>query len=189
MITCALAAAGVLFIGSQAMAQANSPQLSGTYGFTGTYTCIGSPAAIPPNLVLTTPPVIFSDAVQGTITFNGNGTGTVSGSSMGVEIGSPSFGFSSTYGLSFTYTINGDGTWTSKASTPVTGTGTGGALAGVPFTINNFPNFTGQISRNGSTLTAATLTPSVETVTFGGSPPLNRICQRTHVLLKLPNNL
>jgi hypothetical protein len=66
----------------------------------------------------------------------------------------------------------------------VVAVGLTGSLAGQTWTLGNLPTFTGYISTNASTLTAATLTTTVETLIRSGvSQP--RICARQEVLTKL----
>jgi hypothetical protein len=63
----------------------------------------------------------------------------------------------------------------------------GGPNVGVKFTIAGFPTFTGQVSTNGSTLTAATLTPSMETLNFAVTSPVTtyRVCERSEVVITM----
>jgi hypothetical protein len=174
-----------------ASAAADSPQLKGEYGFTGTGACLSTAAPGPgfnPNFTPTDGSFGQSFTSEGIRTFNGDGTGTVRGSSMGITIpanvhsaGSDDFSFS------FTYTVNDDGSWTSDVIGLETGTIKTGPRAGQTFTIANSPTSTGMISRNGSTLTSATLDPTVEIVTFSNGDVHKRICHRSRVLIKLPD--
>ena len=115
---------------------------------------------------------------------------------MGVNRPTPGTGSSSYFGeglstvltWSFTYTVNGDGTWTSHAVPgSVKAVGITGSRAGQTWTIDNFPTFTGYISVNASTLTAATLTPSEEILNFAFTPPVTtyRVCERSEVLINM----
>jgi hypothetical protein len=185
------------------IAAADSPKLKGSYGVTGTANCIQTAAddMFDPN-DFTTPMVgsVESFAAEGTRTFNGDGTGTVTGSTVGVEF----FPFdmsggatASTFTYTFHYSVNGDGTWTSTMdANSYVGTVTAGPRAGQSYTIDAIPPFTGQISQNGMTLTAAMISdptnpqPSTETVTFipGGhhhGATVTRICHRSRVLINL----
>jgi hypothetical protein len=175
-----------------ASAAADPPQLKGDYGFTGTAACLSTAAPGPgfnPNLTPTDGSFGQSAAVEGIRTFNGDGTGTVRASSMGITIpanvnsaGSDDFSFS------FTYTISDDGVWTSNVIGVQTGTIKTGPRAGQTFTIANSPTSTGIISNNGSMLTLATLDPTVEIVTFSNGDIHKRICHRSRVFIKLPNS-
>ncbi len=172
-------------------ATAASPRLKGAYGFTGTAACLSTAAPGPgfnPNLTPTDGSFGQSFTTEGIRTFDGDGTGTVRGSSMGITIpanvhsaGSDDFSFS------FTYTVNDDGSWTSDVIGVETGTIKTGPRAGQTFTISNSPTSTGMISRNGRTLTLATLDPTVEIVTFSNGDVHKRICHRSRVLIKLPD--
>jgi len=173
-------------------ATAGSPRLEGDYGFTGAGACLSTAAPGPgfnPNLTPTDGSFGQSFTSEGIRTFNGDGTGTVRGSSMGITIpanihsaGSDDFSFS------FTYTVNDDGSWTSEVTGVETGTIKTGPRAGQTFTISNSPTSTGMISRNGRALTLATLDPTVEIVTFSNGDVHKRICHRSRVLIKLPDD-
>jgi len=172
-------------------ATAVSPRLKGSYGFTGTAACLSTAAPGPgfnPNFTPTDGSFGQSFTSEGIRTFNGDGTGTVRGSSMGITIpanvhsaGSDDFSFS------FTYTVNDDGSWTSDVIGVESGTIKTGPRAGQTFTISNSPTSLGMISQNGSTLTLATLDPTVEIVTFSNGDVHKRICHRSRVLIKLPD--
>jgi hypothetical protein len=173
-----------------ASAIADSPQLMGDYGFTGSATCVNSPAGPgsgAPLFELLAPTSQESFAVDGVRTFNGDGTGTVTGTSMGVEFKDTltlANGNAATFSYSFTYTVNGDGTWTSSVLGAVTGHVTAGPRSGQNFGIFNFPILTGRISKNAMTLTAATRTPTVERVEYSAPPnPVWRICHRSRVFI------
>ena len=187
-VACALSVAMVAMTWGQT-ATAVSPRLKGAYGFTGTTACLSTAAPGPgfnPNLTPTDGSFGQSFATEGIRTFNGDGTGTVRGSSMGIAIpanvhsaGSDDFSFS------FTYTLNSDGSWTSDVTGVETGTIKTGPRAGQTFTISNSPTSIGMISQNGSTLTLATLDPTVEIMTFSNGDVHKRICHRSRVLIKL----
>jgi len=172
-------------------ATADSPSLKGAYGFTGTGACLSTAAPGPgfnPNLTPTDGSFGQSFTSEGIRTFNGDGTGTVRGSSMGITIpanihsaGSDDFSFS------FAYTVNDDGSWTSDVIGVETGTIKTGPRAGQTFTISSSPTSTGIISRTAGTLTLATLEPTVEIVTFSNGDVHKRICHRSRVLIKLPD--
>jgi hypothetical protein len=176
-------------------------QLKGTYGFTATGICI---YALPDFLAnVGVPFVAPSGAVpnsgyftqyfdnQGTVTFNGDGTGTSKLFSMGfrlppqLNIFDP-FASSTAATLSFTYTLNGDDTFTSNVM-PETfeGTTTVGFGAGSTFTIENLPPLTGQISKDHKTIIEASLTPGVEMVILQNGTTSNRICTNSRVLTKM----
>jgi len=137
-----LLSASVVAMTWAANAVADSPNLKGAYGFTGTAACLVAPgsastAPLPGN---TTPlpnsgfnaflhpndGKVFShsNAVEGIRTFNGDGTGSVKGTSVGITVpptpqppGYPAFppgAGSAVFSYTFHYTVNGDGSWTAK---------------------------------------------------------------------------
>jgi hypothetical protein len=139
-----------------------------------------------------------SFSVEGIRTFNGDGTGTVNGTAVGV-VGRPTPGpdgfphfppsaSSSNFGFSFTYTVNGDGSWT---STMVPGSYTEtfltGPRTGQTATVDAIPPVTGLISGDGKTLIAAHITPTVETKTYSNGDVDPEICHRSRVFISLPN--
>jgi hypothetical protein len=175
-----------------ACAAADSPKLKGEYAFTGTAACLSTAAPGPgfnPNFTPTDGSFGQSFAVEGIRTFNGDGTGTTKGSSMGITIPANVNGAGSDdFSFSFTYTVNDDDTWTSNVIGVETGTIKTGSRAGQTYTITNSPMSTGMISRNGSSLTLATLNPTVEIVTFSNGDVHKRICHRSRVFIKLRND-
>jgi hypothetical protein len=171
-------------------ATAEPRHLKGTFGFTGSDACLYSPAGFNARLQPLGPNWSSSNAVEGIRTFNGNGTGTVQNASMGITVpptpGFPPSASSSKGSLSFTFTVNPDGTFTTN-NVPGTNVGTilTGPRSGQTFTLENVPAGTGLISDNGKTLVAATLTPGVETQVFSNGDIEHRICHRSRVYTKL----
>src|SRR5262249_31215944 len=147
-------------------ATADSARLKGAYGFTGTDACLSTAApgtGFNPNFTPTDGSFGQSFTSEGISTFNDDGTGTVSRSSMGITIAANvSSAGSEDFSFSFTYTVNDDGSWTSDVIGVETGTIKTGPRAGETFTISNSPMSVGVISRNRGTLTLATLDPTVE---------------------------
>jgi hypothetical protein len=207
--TVALTAAGSAF--------ADSPKLKGAYGFTGTAAClvapghVGDPSVSPPlpnptpfvalpnsgfNTNLQVKDVVGafsrSYSVEGIRTFNGDGTGTVKATVVGIAVkptpgpnGFPHFPPSAAGGdftFSFTYTINADGSWTS-AMVPGSYSEniTAGPRAGQTATVDAIPPVTGMVSQDGKTLIAAHLAPVVETHTFSNGDVDPEICHRSRV--------
>jgi hypothetical protein len=139
----------------------------------------------------------FSFSVEGIRTFNGDGTGTVNGTAVSTtgetpqpplfphfrpDAGSDNFTFK------FTYVVNGDGSWTSDM---VPGSYTGTFVTGPrstssqTYTIDKLPTISGLMAVNGLTLTAAHLTPTVETHTYSNGNVWPMICHRSRVFIKL----
>jgi hypothetical protein len=218
----------VVTVGLAAAAAAeDGPRLKGSYGFTGTAVCLVAPGhagdpsgpplpnpspgvALPnsgffPNLrpkdaVPGSPTQAYtsSHSVEGIRKFNGDGTGTVKGTAVGVT-GRPTPGpggfphfppaaGSSDFSFSFTYTVNADGSWTtamvpgSYSENHLTG-----PRAGETSTVDAIPPVTGMMSQDGKTLIAAHLTPTVETHTYSNGDVDPMICHRSRVFIKLSN--
>jgi hypothetical protein len=111
-------------------ALADSPQLKGTYAFVGHAGCVISTLAFDSAFTSLPGSYVFNDtsSSRGTHTFNGDGTGTTQTQSMTATylplpnhpIGEPNMDFppsrggagSSHSSSSFTYTVNGDGSFT-----------------------------------------------------------------------------
>ena len=211
-----------------ASAQADSPNLKGQYGFTGSAACLVAPGHagnenVPPPLPNPTPGVALpnsgfnaqlqpndftnpgtspsasynrSFSVEGIRTFNGDGTGTVKGTVVGVTDrptpgpdGFPHFppaAASADFSFSFTYTVDGNGGWT---ATMVPGsyseTYTAGPRTGQTATVDAIPPVSGMISEDGKTLTAAHVTPVVETHNYSNGDVDPQICHRSRIFIKL----
>ena len=175
-----------------ANAAADSPHLKGVYGATGTDACLVAPAPAGFNAEFQATGTVWStsDATEGIRTFNGDGTGTLKVTSMGITV-PPTPGFlpsasSSDSSASFTYKVNADDSFT-VTNVPGTDKGTvlTGPRKGQTFTVANLSTATGLISDNGKTLTTSTLTPGVETITYSNGNVFHRICHRSRVLIKL----
>src|SRR5258707_4231636 len=177
-----------------ANAAADSPRLKGEYGYTGSASCLLAPFGFNSSLeVVDGNSRSNSSNVEGIRTFNGDGTGTDKSTTLTLTV-PPTPGFqpnagSSTSSFSFTYTVSEDGGWTANA-VPGTNKGTvlSGPRAGQTFTVQNGAPVTGLISLNGSTLTVADLTPTVETITYSDRFVIHRSCQRSPVFIKLKDD-
>ena len=215
-----------------AAATADSPNLQGAYGFTGTAACLVAPGHVgdantSPPLPNPTPGVALpnsgfnaqlrpndslpapaspsqnysrSFAVEGVRTFNGDGTGTVKGTAVGITVrptpgpgGFPHFppsAGSADFQFSFTYTVDGSGGWTSTmvpgsySETFLTGPRTGQTA-----TVDAIPPVAGMISQDGKTLIAAHTTTTVETHSYSNGDVDPEICHRSRVFIRLsPSN-
>jgi hypothetical protein len=168
-------------------AQGARNHLKGTYFSTGEQACLASPAGFtnqaPNNLALA---FVQSSSVQGTLRFEANGTGTAHFKELLItHPPAPSTSASSTeQSFSFTYDIADDGTLT-LLSGEVTGTVLTGSLKGVNFVLDNFPQMSGRVERNGTTIMISTTEPTVEMLTLELPSPvvLPRICHRMRVLI------
>jgi hypothetical protein len=169
----------------------NAPaeNLKGDYGFTGNGACLIAALGTGFNANQTPSGDSFgaSESAEGIRTFNGDGTGTINGSSMTVTIPAANRSASSDdFKYNFTYTVNSDGSWTSDlVAGSYTGTVTSGPRNGQTFAITNLPTISGLIKNNKSVLTGATLTPTVETITFSNGDTFQRFCHRSRVYIEL----
>ena len=177
-----------------ASAVADSPNLKGDYGFTRTVKCIVSHTGFDSNNRALDGYFGEAFAEEGVRTFNGDGNGTQSFTALNIEIPADHSGANSSHvtNQKFTYTVNGDGTWSIPGIGSITGHVDDGPRAGQDFTIFPVGPSLGHISTNAATLTLSTVTPTVETITYTtGSPPvvvatLYRICNRSSVHISLP---
>jgi hypothetical protein len=177
-----------------ANAAADSPKLKGEYGYTGSASCLLAPFGFNSSFeVVDGNSRSSSSNVEGIRTFNGDGTGTDKSTTLTLTV-PPTPGFqpnagSSSSSFSFTYTVSEDGGWTANVVPGANkGTVLTGPRAGQTFTVQNGAPVTGLISRDGSTLTVADLTPTVETITYSDGFTIHRICQRSRVFIKLKDD-
>ena len=119
---------------------------------------------------------------QSVATYNGDGTGTVSGTFVSIVV-PPTPGFrpsasNGTFQFSFTHSSVSNNSFTS-ALVPgsYTGTISSGPRAGQTFTVDRVDR-THLITNNGKTITAADVIAAVENITYSGAPfgPFQRIC-------------
>ncbi len=172
-----------------ASAIADSSQLKGTYGFTGTDACLYASGGFNSSFQALGTTFSASFGVEGVTIFNGNGTATLTLNSMSITV-PPTVGFLPAAGssqsiASFTYTVRGD----TVTSQDVPGTDVGkvltGPRAGQTFKLEGVPTRTGLISADGRTLVTSALAPEVETITYSNGDVERRICWLTRVSIKL----
>jgi hypothetical protein len=208
---CGLGAIGFVSAGG---ADAASPKkLKGEYAFTGSFSCLFAPGSDPgpANPTPGTPlpnsgfnaklnPLVnatafsISGSTEGIVVFNGDGTGTLKGTNVVTTerptpgpTGYPSFpagASSNAHSASFVYTINSDDTFDVQLSGPSTGTFLTGGRTGQTFSVDAGPQ-TGLISKDGNTLTVATVVPTVETIAYSNGDTWPRICVRSRILIKM----
>lgn len=151
--------------------------LRGSYAFTGEANCrvffdsAGGPT-----------PRVISFAVEGVRTFNGDGTGTLSGRSVNFFNNGLSF-----FSGEFTYAVAPDGgTFTSEVAS-LTFTDSDGNPAGTLEASGTDPLIpvAGHISRDRNTLVFATAQPAVEMRTFADGSSERRICHRARTATKI----
>jgi hypothetical protein len=188
----------------------HAQRLKGDYAFTGTASCLNSlpssmsPGGFEPDFTArdNSRQFMTSFSAEGIRTFNGNGTGTVTGTTVSITepptpghpgpytcVGCfPPGASSQTFSFQFTYTVNNDGTWTTQM-VPGTFTGTvlTGPRTGQTFT-NTIPPLTGLIGKERGSLTVASVTPAIETIVFSNGDSIPRICHRSRVLVKMKND-
>jgi hypothetical protein len=160
----------------------------GKYAVTGEDACLYSPLGF--NADLTPRDGWWSElsSIQGVKTFNPDGTGSVQGCSVSLSIASPlTSAASENFQNSFTYTIGPDHTITQQSSSPMTLQVLTGPWAGVTCTIDKIA-FKGMFSKNYNSYTMATVEPQIETITYSNGYIFPRICQRSRVGIRLPDN-
>jgi hypothetical protein len=208
---CALCAIGLVHPSD---AGAASPKtLKGEYAFTGTASCLFAPGSDPgpgnptpgkalPNSgfnanfqpLVNATAFVTSFSVEGVTVFNNDGTGTFKGTSVAITerptpgpTGYPSFpasASSNTFEGAFTYVVNSDDTFDTQMVGPLTGTFLSGPRAGQTTSVDR-PPMTGLISKDGNTLTLASVAPAVETVVFSNGDVWPRVCHRSRVHIKM----
>jgi hypothetical protein len=193
----ALVLSSVLIMAGAAGAAADSAQLQGSYGFTGSASCLISRSGFNSTTLASNDPGMGnfsrSYSVEGVRTFNGDGTGTVNGTVVAITFPSANPSASGAdFKFSFTYTINADGSWTSDmVPNSYSEAINYGPRTGETLQVDSIPEISGMISKDGKTLTGAHLKPTVETHTYYNSSntlvdtePM--ICQRSRVFISLP---
>jgi hypothetical protein len=186
-------------VGGMIFAFANGPTaardfnslLEGEYMFTGSSTCINSfngfDANFAPNPGGTFAPFAQSLNITGIRTFNGDGTGSASGTNISIRLPNQFGGGganASEVSGTFTYEVQPDLTLT-ITSGPVSGTNTSGSGAGQTFTVTGVPLFEGRISEDLQKITIAHVTPGVETITPQVGNARQRVCYRERTLIKI----
>ena len=161
-------------------------KLKGEYGFTGSADCIVSGAGFTPDFRAMDGPnsASVSFAVIGIRKFNGDGTGSVKGTSLAItprptqNNTSPVAAGSVEFKFKFTYTVDGDGGWTS-AMVPGTyqANHVTGPRTGQTSTVDVIPPVVGMIANGEKTLIAAHPAPEVERHFFVNEVE-HRVCHR-----------
>src|SRR5262249_16731391 len=154
--------------------------LKGTYTFSGTQICLAAPEGFKDDghgnavVAIGTNAFDASNNFWGTTTYNGDGTGKVTGKFTGIAVPTPAMGPSGAGGGTFTYQfthtpISGNEYATSAVAGTYQGTITIGARAGQTFTINKNER-TLTISTDQKSITSTNATPYVEEITYSGDP-------------------
>ncbi len=183
---------GAMFLGAGAAAAAQNDLnslLHGDYAFTGAASCLVAIDGFTSDLrPATDSRFVISFSVQGVRTFNGDGTGTLSGRSVAItDSDRPTIlgaADSSDFQASFTYVVTSPRAFTTALNGPLTGTVLTGPRATQTFTIDQIP-LNGMISEDKKSLTLATNEPTVETQMFSNGDVHPRICHRSRALFRL----
>lgn len=189
----ALPIAGVMLLltGGSDAAEKDDNVLQGDYAFTGEAACLIAPNGFTNDLTpINDNASQISFSVQGTRTFNGDGTGTVQGRAIVINpppaaANTAPSGSSQDFSYDFTYEIAADGTITTHM-VPGTYLGTflTGTRAGQSYTIDHF-SLSGVVSKDKRAITLTTATTEVETHTFSNGQVLPRICHRARSLIRI----
>lgn len=156
--------------------------LQGDYAFTGSATCVTSPAGFNPDLTPRGGWYYESFSIQGAWTFNHDGTGIRRGRGVSVTFYNPAHAGSFDIQALFTYTIGPDNTIVTQLSMPLTGQVLTGSRAGQTFSVDQI-TLKGLLGKDKEMLTLASEEPEIETATYSNGNVLPRICQRSRVLL------
>src|SRR5262249_48385334 len=145
-------------------ASVDAATLKGRYAFTGSSGCLNSitvqggvpvmPSGFNSNLTVNGPSFINSHSEEGVATFNGDGTGSLTGTTVNDSFGNANPAANAdTFNYDFTYTVALDLTVTLQL-VPGTyaGTFTAGPRTGQTFSIANYPTFSGHFAKKSVTL-------------------------------------
>lgn len=192
-------AAMVLFAALPASAQWRTEQLRGDFAFTGTAVCTTSPAIVTPTSY--TPPAGFapnlvplgansetSFGTTGVVTFNGDGTGTLSGRT----VTQPGSVQALDTVIPLAYSVAADRTLTVQQG-PSLNTFVAGTRAGQQNSSSGVPPFVGHVSSDRRSVVFGTFDPAVETVSRVSPPVPNpvesvRICFRSFAGILIGRN-
>jgi len=170
--------------------------LRGDFAVTGSTVCVNSGAnfaTTPPtpplgfvNLVPIGSSFVNTNSVQSILTFNGDGTG--SAVQHFASLGNPGAGSTNDASNPFTYSVAADGTLTIDNGPSVSNTVLG-PNAGQQAIVSGVPTFVGRLSSDRKSLTLATFTPAVETITRVVPAPevvtTLRICHRNRIGIRI----
>ena len=160
-----------------ATAQSRTEQLRGDYAFTDSTVCLNSPGGFSSTLVPmgTTSSITFS--FTGVLTFNGDGTGSLTARGDFLNPGGASAGDST---ADFTYSVAADRTVTFDQGTTSTTFVAGASMGTV--TVSNIPALVGHLSSDRKSIVLGSFKPGVEDVSTGA---LHRICHRSRTAIRI----
>jgi hypothetical protein len=187
-------ALAAILAAAPATAQWRTEQLRGDFAVTGTSICVVSgaiitptsytpPPGFSPTLVPLAPAGVNSFSSTGVITFNGDGTGTLSGRSVITNLVTPGAISAADHVIPITYSVAADRTLTIDQG-PSLNTFVAGPRAGQQNSSSGVPTAVGHVSSDGKSIVFGSFDPAVETLTRV-SPPLDnpvesvRICHRS----------
>lgn len=159
----------------------------GEYAFTGTGFCListlGFNADFTPVAGSTTSGYDMSS--RGVAIFYSNGTGTAHGTLVRILFGSLNWAESHEFSFQFSYSVGHDGTITmvpvNYTATILTGPGAGTIVTSPTLSLDS-----GMASQEDhETITLATKTPAVETLTLSTGPIVYEICARSSVSIRM----
>jgi hypothetical protein len=195
ILTCGSFGLVMLILVSSAMAQSRTQMLKGDFAFSGSGTCVNSPATLfpayqPPagftaDLRPIGPSFVITFGFHGVHTFNGDGTGSTT--TRAVTLGNPGPASAVENSNQFTYSVAADRTLTIDAG-PMLNVFVAGPQVGGENSISNISSV-GHVSSDGRSLTLASFNPVVETVTrLVPAPELVvsvRICHRMQTGIRI----
>lgn len=182
---------GVILVWAGAAAAIPPAALNGQYAYIISGGCVVSTLGFRADFTPVPGSLVFTIAVSGhgVRTFNGDGTGTTSGTTVNTASSPNASGSSQTGSQDFTYILGDDGS-IAVQSGPSTATILTGPRAGKTFTRDPLAPSSGMISNDHKTITLATDGPPVvETATTYNSDGTvynvsYEICHQTTVLIK-----
>lgn len=160
-----------------AFAQSRTEQLRGDFAFTDSTVCVNSLSGFT-NLVPNGPSSVLTFSFTGVLTFNGDGTGSLS--ARGVFLNNPGAASATDSTADFTYSVAADRTLTFDQGT-TSSTFVAGPSTGQTTTISAIPTLVGHMSSNRKSIVLGSFDPGVEVVSSG----LQRICHRSRTAIRI----
>jgi hypothetical protein len=160
--------------------------LQGTYAFVGQHLCVQAPAGtvFGDNFQIQGEGFVLGGSQDGTVIFNGDGTGTASLREAHILLGGTPPLNGQNGPCTFTYTVGADMTFTQDFTCDSTIT----VGAGQNFTLTSTSHYTGHIGPGGRTLLVSRATPTVDEIDFHtpSAFSVQQVCSATGTLIKTP---
>lgn len=169
----------VLLSASAAMAQSRTDQLKGDYAFIDSTVCVNSPAGFSPSLTPIDGTSVITFSFTGVLTFNGNGTGSLS--ARGDFLNNPGGASAADSTADFTYGVAADRTVTFDQGT-TSSTFVAGPNVGHTVTVSSVPTLVGHMSSDRKSIVLGSFDPGIEVVSPAG---LQRICHRSRTAIRI----